>query len=204
MSKLGCNAGTCHGAQKGKNGFKLSLRGYDPLFDHQALTDDLDGRRFDRASPDHSLMLLKPSGGVAHVGGVLMHPGEPYYETLRSWIADGVKLDLNSPRVKGLEIFPKNPVLPLPEMKQQLAVLATYTDGSVRDVTAEAFIESSNTEVATADKQGLVTRGAPRRGHHAGPVRGRLHGHPAYRHGRPQRLRLEGCSGIQFHRHPGL
>ncbi|MBV9122918.1 MAG: Ig-like domain-containing protein, partial [Planctomycetes bacterium] len=162
MSKLGCNAGTCHGAAKGKNGFKLSLRGYDPLFDHQALTDDLDGRRFDRASPVHSLMLLKPSGGAPHTGGVLMHPGEPNYELLRAWIAEGVKLDLSSPRVARIEIFPKNPVLPLPGMKQQMAILATYTDGSVRDVTAEAFIESSNTEVATADKQGLVT--AVRRG----------------------------------------
>ena len=41
-------------------------------------------------------------------------------------------------------------------------MLATYTDGAVRDVTAEAFIESSNTEVAEVDKQGLVT--AVRRG----------------------------------------
>ena len=69
--------------QKGKNGFKLSLRGYDPLFDHRALTDDLEGRRFNRAAPDTSLMLLKPSGAVPHVGGVLTQPGEPYYELLR-------------------------------------------------------------------------------------------------------------------------
>jgi hypothetical protein len=162
MSKMGCNAGTCHGAQQGKNGFKLSLRGYDPLFDHQALTDDVQGRRFNRAAPDRSLMLLKPSGAVPHVGGALTQPGEPYYELLRAWIADGVKLDLNSPRVTGLDIFPKGPVIPLPGMKQQMAVLATYSDGSVRDVSAEAFIESSNLEVATVDKQGLVT--AVRRG----------------------------------------
>ena len=76
MSKMGCNAGTCHGAQSGKNGFKLSLRGYDPLFDHIALTDDLAGRRFNRAAPDTSLMLLKPAGAVPHVGGVLFQPGE--------------------------------------------------------------------------------------------------------------------------------
>src|SRR5204863_2927646 len=94
MSKLGCNAGTCHGAQNGKNGFKLSLRGYDPILDHRALTDDLAGRRFDRAAPDASLMLLKPSGAAPHVGGVLTKPGEPYYELLRAWIAAGVKLDL--------------------------------------------------------------------------------------------------------------
>jgi hypothetical protein len=107
-------------------------------------------------------MLLKPAGGVPHVGGALFQPGEPYYELLRTWIAEGVKLDLNSPRVKALDIAPKSPVLPLPGVKQQMAILATYSDGSVRDVSAEAFIESSNAEVATVDKQGLVT--AVRRG----------------------------------------
>jgi hypothetical protein len=136
MSKLGCNAGTCHGAAQGKNGFKLSLRGYDPLFDHMALTDDIEGRRFNRAAPQTSLMLLKPSGGVPHTGGVLMQPGEPSYELLRMWIAEGVKLDKDSPRVVGLEVRPKGPVIPLIGMKQQMAVTATYGDGSVRDVTA--------------------------------------------------------------------
>src|SRR5262249_35044373 len=105
MAKMGCNTGTCHGAQAGKNGFQLSLRGYDPEFDHRALIDDLEGRRFNRAAPDRSLMLLKPSGAVPHQGGVLFQPGEPYYELLRAWIADGVKLDLNSPRVTGIDIF---------------------------------------------------------------------------------------------------
>jgi Protein of unknown function (DUF1553)/Protein of unknown function (DUF1549) len=157
MSKIGCNAGTCHGAAKGKNGFKLSLRGYDPLFDYQALTDDLEGRRFNRAAPEQSLMLLKPTGGVPHVGGVLIHQDEPYYNLIHDWIADGVKFDPNSPRVSSIDIFPKSPIIPLPGMKQQMAVVATYSDGSVRDVSAEAFIETSNQEVATVDKQGLVT-----------------------------------------------
>src|SRR6516164_2131374 len=96
MSKMGCNAGTCHGSAKGKNGFKLSLRGYDPVFDHLSLTDDLEGRRFNRVAPDTSLMLLKPSGGVPHQGGVLTQPGERNYELLRSWIAAGAKLDLKA------------------------------------------------------------------------------------------------------------
>ena len=101
MSKLGCNAGTCHGSDQGKNGFKLSLRGYDPEFDHRALTDDLAGRRFNRSAPEQSLMLLKPSGGVPHVGGVLSRPGEPAYELLKQWIAAGVKVDLDAPRRDG-------------------------------------------------------------------------------------------------------
>jgi hypothetical protein len=107
MSKLGCNAGTCHGSAEGKNGFKLSLRGYDPLFDHRALTDDLEGRRFNRAAPERSLMLMKPSGAVPHVGGVVWQPGDPYYEMTRAWIAGGVKLDLDAPRVQSIEVFPK-------------------------------------------------------------------------------------------------
>jgi hypothetical protein len=162
LSKMGCNAGTCHGAQDGKNGFKLSLRGYDPLFDHRALVDDLGGRRFNRAAPDHSLMLLKPAGGVPHVGGVLTHPGEPYYELLRTWIANGVKLDLDSPRVTSIDLLPKTPQIPLPGMTQQMVVLATYSDGSTRDVTAEAFVETSLAEIVEADKHGLMT--AVRRG----------------------------------------
>ncbi len=162
MSRVGCNAGTCHGSANGKNGFKLSLRGYDPVLDHRSLTDDLEGRRFNRAAPDTSLMLLKPSGEVPHVGGALMQPGEPYYELLRLWIAQGVKLDGNSPRVAKLEVFPKSSVIPLPQMKQQMAVYATFTDGKVRDVTAEAFLDSSNNEVALVSRQGTAT--AIRRG----------------------------------------
>jgi hypothetical protein len=162
ISKVGCNAGTCHGSAEGKNGFKLSLRGYDPLWDHRSLTDDLEGRRFNRAAPERSLMLMKPSGAVPHVGGVLYQPGEPYYELVRAWIADGVKFDPNAPRVVAIEIGPQGPVVPKIGMRQQMAVSARYGDGSARDVTAEAFIESSNTEVATVDKQGLVT--AVRRG----------------------------------------
>jgi len=162
LSKLGCNAGTCHGAAQGKVGFKLSLRGYDPLFDHRALTDDLEGRRFNRAAPERSLMIMKPAGAVPHVGGVLCSPGEPAYEMLKSWIADGAKLDLATKKTTLIEILPKDLTIPLPGMKQQFSVIATYPDGSKRDVSAEAFIESSNTEVATIDKTGLTT--AVRRG----------------------------------------
>ncbi len=162
LSRMGCNLGTCHGAAKGKNGFKLSLRGYDPEFDHRALVDDLAGRRINRAAPEQSLMLLKTSGGVPHVGGVRTRPGEPYYEIVRQWIADGVPLDLDHPRVKSIRIVPESVVIPLPGMKQQFAVLATYEDGTVRDVSQEAFTESSNTEVLELVPGGLAT--ALRRG----------------------------------------
>lgn len=157
LSKMGCNAGTCHGAAQGKNGFKLSLRGYDPIYDHRSLTDELSGRRFNRAAPDQSLMLLKASGGAPHVGGVRTRVGEPYYQLVRAWIAEGVKLDLAAPRVTKIEISPQGPIVPLPGMKQQITVTATFADNTTRDVTREAFVESGNIEVISADDKGVVT-----------------------------------------------
>ncbi|HEY3899552.1 MAG TPA: DUF1549 domain-containing protein [Chthoniobacter sp.] len=156
MTKLGCNAGTCHGAKEGKYGFKLSLRGYDPIFDVRALKDDLAGRRLNVASPDDSLMLLKATAGVPHEGGLRTPIGSKYYQILRSWIADGAKLDLKAPRVSKIELFPEDPVVQQIGSRQQVRVVATYTDGKVRDVTAEAFIESGNTDVAKTDGGGLI------------------------------------------------
>jgi hypothetical protein len=157
LSKMGCNQGTCHGAKDGKNGFKLSLRGYDPLYDYRALTDDIAARRFNRAAPDQSLMLLKGTGSTPHVGGVRMNVGEPYYDLLREWIAQGLKLDLQKPRVARIEIFPTDTIIARAGMKQQIVVTAHYTDGSTRDVTREAFVESGNIEVLEAAPSGVVT-----------------------------------------------
>ena len=157
LARMGCNSGTCHGAADGKNGFKLSLRGYDPLFDHRSLTDDLEGRRFNRSAPDKSLMLLKITGAVPHVGGVLTQPGERYYELLRGWIAAGAQFDAKAPRVAKVEVTPERRTVPLPGQKQQTKIMATFTDGNKRDVTSESFFESSNTEVATIDRQAIVT-----------------------------------------------
>ncbi|HEX4129312.1 MAG TPA: DUF1549 domain-containing protein [Pirellulales bacterium] len=169
LAKLGCNQGTCHGAAQGKNGFKLSLRGYDPIFDVRALTDDLAGRRVNPASPDDSLMLLKASASVPHMGGQLTRPGQAYYELLRTWITQGARLNRNSPKVARIEVFPKDPVVSRIGDRQQVRVLASYADGQVRDVTQEAFVESGNTEVATASRFGLMT--AIRRGEAAVLVR---------------------------------
>jgi len=156
-SKLGCNMGTCHGAKDGKAGFKLSLRGYDPMFDVLAFTDELSSRRANPASPAHSMMLLKASGSVPHEGGQLTVPGELYYETLKAWISQGAKLKLDTPRVTSIEMFPKNPVVEQVGARQQMRIIARYADGLVKDVTAEAFVESGNIEVVEADKRGLVT-----------------------------------------------
>src|SRR3954462_9439749 len=70
LSKTGCNAGGCHGSFQGKNGFRLSLFGYEPAMDHAALTRDNLGRRVNVVRPDQSLLLQKAVGSVAHDGGM--------------------------------------------------------------------------------------------------------------------------------------
>ncbi|MBI1312787.1 DUF1553 domain-containing protein [bacterium] len=156
LSRLGCNQGTCHGARAGKAGFKLSLRGYDKLYDTRAFTDELKSRRANIANPDNSLMLLKATGAVPHVGGQLTQQGSDYYKLIRDWIAGGAKLDLTSPQVASIEVTPENPVVQKIGETQQMKVLATYSNGDVRDVTNEAFIESGNTDVAKTQIGGLV------------------------------------------------
>ena len=158
MTKVGCNQGTCHGAKEGKYGFKLSLRGYDPIFDVRSLKDDLAGRRLNVASPDDSLMLLKATAGVPHEGGQRTKLGDKYYNILRAWIADGAQLDTKVARVAKIEVFPKTPVVQDLGGAQQFRVVATFADGKQRDVTQEAFVESGNGDVAVVapETNGLV------------------------------------------------
>jgi WD40 repeat protein/mono/diheme cytochrome c family protein len=172
LSRVGCNAGTCHGAQKGKNGFKLSLRGYDAVEDLRSLTDDLASRRVNVASPDDSLMLLKTTGAAPHEGGRVVQHGDVYYQILRAWIAKGATVDFASTKAVKIEVSPTNPVVERIGGRQQMRVIATYADGKTRDVTREAFIESGNTEIATADRSALLT--AIRRGE--APVLARYEG----------------------------
>ncbi len=158
LARTGCNGGTCHGAQDGKNGFKLSLRGYDPLGDVRALSDDLASRRINLAAAEQSLMLMKPTARLPHKGGQVISVGSDYYRTLLAWIKSGASLNVDSPRVQQMEIQPLNPVVQTIGSRQQLRVVATFTNGQKRDVTREAFVESADTEIAkpVVGQNGLI------------------------------------------------
>lgn len=163
LSHAGCNNGVCHGAAKGKNGFKLSLRGYDPDFDYELLIEDISGRRFNRAFPEQSLMLLKPTSEVPHKGGQAIAPDSRDYQLIHQWISEGVVSDVETTkRVERLEVIPGTAELSLPGMKQQMLVIAHYPDGTTRDVTREAKFTSSSIDVAKVTDDGEVT--AERRG----------------------------------------
>jgi len=156
LTRLGCNSGTCHGAQQGKNGFQLSLRGYDPLGDLRALSDDLVARRLNTAAPDASLILMKPLSSIPHEGGMLLTRESAYYRLLRDWVAQGAKLDRDAKKVQRIEIFPASPILDREGTWQQFRVTAFYANGLQRDVTHETFIESSNSEVCESLPGGRV------------------------------------------------
>jgi len=158
LNKVGCTAGTCHGAAKGKNGFKLSLRGYDPEFDYDRLIHDLSGRRFNRADPQRSLMLLKPTGEVPHGGGLRFDTDSQYYKTILEWISEGVPFgDANAARVRQLEVIPSEIMMRKPGLAQELGVVAHFADGTVRDVTREASYTSNTPSIADVNQEGLVT-----------------------------------------------
>jgi Protein of unknown function (DUF1549)/Protein of unknown function (DUF1553) len=157
LNKVGCTAGTCHGAAKGKNGFKLSLRGYDPRFDYEALLYDLSGRRFNRADPGRSLMLLKPTQEVAHGGGQRFPKDSDYYQTIYAWISQGVPFgDPAKDAVRAIQVEPKEVFMPQPGQAANLKVVARYLDGATRDVTREAVIESNVPDVAQVSPSAQV------------------------------------------------
>src|SRR5262245_7582152 len=152
LNKSGCTSGPCHGAAKGKNGFKLSLRGYDPQFDYEALLYDLSGRRFNRADPGRSLMLAKPTQEVAHGGGVRFVTGSDYYKTIYNWIAQGVPYgNAASDSVQRLEIEPREIFMKAPGESSTVKVTAIFADRGTRDVTREAMIESNVPDVAAVN-----------------------------------------------------
>ncbi len=157
LSKAGCNAGACHGYSLGKNGFKLSLRGADPEKDYLALTDEFAERRINRSNPAASLLLLKPLGDLPHEGGVRLDHGSQMDETLRRWIAESAQDDPPTlPKLVSVAIHPEQAVS-LPKTQQQFQLVATYSDGSVRDVSRTGIFNINIERVAKVDDAGLVS-----------------------------------------------
>ena len=156
LTKLGCNSGGCHGKIAGQNGFRLSLLGFDPELDYMTLVKESRGRRLFPAAPDQSLFLQKAAGVVPHGGGKKMDVGSEEYKLLRRWIASGMPYGSDSdPTVAKVTVYPDTRVIDR-QGRQQLAVHAHYSDGTVEDVTRRAQYESNETEVATVTESGLV------------------------------------------------
>jgi hypothetical protein len=156
LSRAGCNQGACHGSPQGKNGFRLSLRGYDPDLDLRLLTRDVGSRRVNPLAPEESLLLLKGSGRIRHQGGMVFQPSSSAYRTVRDWIAEGCRPGLAS-RVIRLEVLPESRTLHTSSPRQQMVVRAHFEGGAVRDVTDLTVFSSNNPTAAPVTADGLAT-----------------------------------------------
>jgi hypothetical protein len=157
LTRAGCNAGACHGAQHGKGGFRLSLFGFDPDFDYREIIQSAKGRRAVPADPDGSLFLLKPTMQLDHAGGERFAADSRSYRVLRRWLEDGAPPPSdNDPQVEDLEVWPRMRRMVAGE-KQQLLVRAHWSDGRIEDVTDLAKFDALNEAVAAVRPDGLVT-----------------------------------------------
>ena len=159
LSRAGCNAGACHGNLNGKGGLKLSLRGEDAELDRAALTRGMLGRRIDPQNPESSLLLKKASGAVPHEGGIRFGAGSTDYAILRAWIAAGGSADkAMTPKPTALALNGTSHILIEPTARVQLAALATFDDGSTRDVTGLATYEVTSVGTFKVTPAGEVIR----------------------------------------------
>ena len=156
----GCNSGGCHGSSRGKDGFRLSLFGYDPEGDYFRLTREMIGRRINLALPESSMIITKCVGDAPHTGGKLFTKESESARSILRWLEAGApndKADVVQP--VSIEILPKQLLLEAPEQKFRLTVRARYSDGTDRDVTAMCLFLSSNDGSAKIDKEGEITTG---------------------------------------------
>jgi hypothetical protein len=171
LTRSGCNSGSCHGAAIGRGGFKLSLLGYDPQSDFDTLVNEFEGRRVNRAHPEKSLLLRKPSLDLAHEGGLRLDPGADGFRIIREWIAAGVP---RNPRrtLERIDVSPKTNWLERPGDRFLVQVQAHFHQGDRRmteDVTRWSVIAASDAVAAAVDPRGDIT--ALRRGQNTIMVR---------------------------------
>ena len=157
LAKLGCNSGACHGALAGKGGFRLSLRGYDPATDYFNIVKQDRGRRVDFADPGRSLVLAKPSGAIAHKGGIRFTTTSLDYRILAEWLSDGAAPPKDDDaRVEQLEILPSRSIQHVGQT-QQILVRARYSDGRNEDVTRGVKWSSADESVCRVDEDGKTS-----------------------------------------------
>jgi len=156
FTKYGCNGGGCHGKIAGQNGFRLSLLGFEPREDYEHLVRESRGRRLFPALPDSSLLLQKSIGTVPHGGGQRMEMDSHEYRLMRRWIAQAMPYgNANDRTITSIAVTPSSRQMNR-STDQQLSVVATYSDGSVEDITRTAQYESNNLDMAEVTTGGLV------------------------------------------------
>ncbi len=161
LSKTGCNSGSCHGSFQGKNGFRLSLFGYEPNADHAWITRDNLGRRVDTTNPDDSLFMMKAAGKMPHDGGMRFGQQSWQYRVFREWIAAGAKHTPGSGEIKELTVSPPDFAVLNTAKPVQVKVTATFADGTKEDITPFCDFKISDDAVANLTPLGELTARTP-------------------------------------------
>lgn len=161
LYKLGCSAGTCHGAFAGKGNFRLSLFAAVPEADFREARGPF-GRRINLHNPTESLLLLKPTGRLPHGGDVRLKPGSPEYQLLLRWIETGAKYDAAAEgQVLSVRVEPSTPVCKVDGEAVPLRVLAKLSSGAEEDVTRFARFEPFDATIAEVDDGARVVGRRP-------------------------------------------
>ncbi|HEV3236379.1 MAG TPA: DUF1549 and DUF1553 domain-containing protein [Gemmataceae bacterium] len=173
LGRMGCNSGSCHGSFQGRNGFRLSLFGFDPERDYRAITRDGMGRRINLVDPDKSLLLQKALGIVEHGGGRRFGRDSWQYRLVYDWIADGALWVKGSGDIKSLSVNPPEVAFLKPGQSRTIQIMAKFADGTEKDVTLlcdtrvndDAIAEIANSGVITARRAGDTAIVAAYRGY---------------------------------------
>jgi hypothetical protein len=155
LGRLGCNTGACHGSFQGKGGLYLSLFGYSAENDYIALTRDGMGRRVNRADPDQSLLLLKPTAQLPHEGGQRFARDSWQYQVLRQWIAGGAKWSASG-GVRRMEVQPPEHRFTRPGETIRLKVVVEFGDGVREDMTPFCEFRVKDEYIAEVSAAGEV------------------------------------------------
>lgn len=157
FTKSGCANSNCHGSIRGQAGFKLSLFGYEPDLDYDAIVKARDGRRINRSDPAKSLILMKPTFSIPHGGGERFKVGSLEYEAIMQWISDGATYDsAGSPRLSTIRVTPEEVTLVGLSSKEQLSVSGTYTDGTTEDLTRKVQYTANDESVLDVNPNGEI------------------------------------------------
>lgn len=157
LTRLGCNGGGCHGKATGQNGFRLSLLGYEPDVDYDAIVKEARGRRISHAVPRQSLLLLKATAQVPHGGGKRLDVDSPEHRVLHDWIAQGAAPPrANDPTLVRITITPDKFTFTRPNQSLALRVIGHYSNNVIRDITGTAVYQSNEPDIADIGENGVI------------------------------------------------
>ena len=157
LTKSGCNSGACHGAAAGRGGFHLSLLGGDPVADHDAIVNALEGRRINLTKPEQSILLQKPTGMLDHGGDVALDSDDEGAARLIAWITAGAPTG-GKRKLTGFQVLPKRMLVETTGATVPVKALAEFDHGPPEDVTRWTVFTVEDSSAIELDPKTFVAK----------------------------------------------